>query len=747
MLRLGRKNSATTHKESRSSTQGTLSKATAKAAEDKMTTRLAARWPDRSHLPNVENGRFALDERLRAADESCSHPSRAAPKSRTSQALIDCEEVSRDDSDNSKDLNRLSPTTDDDGYYCSFSLSSRHAGPTPPASSLGALSRQHSFNPAADTISDQSTEITATASDAVPTSTAMHALLKGLDLNIPLSRRGNDKEPREIMSDQEDRKQRNCFRLPCSKRRHSKGSAESSLKVSRNRSTEIPHGVSKMQAPALLDRNASVPHGTSDQDDAEPSIPIQAQPLYQPHDTSEAAQTERMRWLRYVTGPRQSEEEREPEASSLEDGPTDERLSDFSFRPPSQLDDLRHYCQKAIERSRALQAHLGRSPERFATMIGYDTETSTSSLSPSAMVHRTPASTAHHGPPSSWSRSPSLPLNRQPDIDSATYPTWATGRQASEIHRPEPREVVSKERLECDEGCCPTKTNLVRSSPWSKCYGRDRRITICKDLHTPWETVESKIQRWAKGHIPTNPDGTRGPLTRQQWKECFKNFRTNEPIQCAESPATSWTAHNVCLEREHRCPRICLRFAENDPNLIVLHIEHEIHRRSEHSFPPDASGRVSAEEMRSIFTSSSRPSHQMARIMFPADAYPLNPVPEMECFRSDECTCLYDNNKRSTGNGFDQYHDPSDISPKTAPSRRLWREGSTGCSSAHQFSLDYGWGNNGRRITSWGHYSSRGHPCLVTNYERDIRICHIDDNPDRIDPSVEWIHALDPVWS
>lgn len=279
-------------------------------------------------------------------------------------------------------------------------------------------------------------------------------------------------------------------------------------------------------------------------------------------------------------------------------------------------------------------------------------------------------------------------------------------------------------RLNCHG--CGTRQNIQNfaKSEWARynmnrrCLGRQGAVQLCEHVHIMWQDIEKHFDEWEM-----RKPGTWEP---QDWQACLEGFviECNDPIhdrRCVADGSPTW-------------PRASLRAGTTKRNAVLLSLEWSSH--SGIDMPTrNETGRYHAEDLRALFR---RNRQGAAEILFPS--HHANPLPEMACFRSGECDCVY----YETGKD-----EPIDDGKES-------RDGLVAWFRAHYPSLvDSGHVHSTFRgnpdlwiedVRVNRHQPTRGDAsCLVTTYGRQFFLFNRRDRgTKRMNPGHAWFHAMDP---
>lgn len=172
-----------------------------------------------------------------------------------------------------------------------------------------------------------------------------------------------------------------------------------------------------------------------------------------------------------------------------------------------------------------------------------------------------------------------------------------------------------------------------------------------------------------------------------------------------------------------------LQTAEYNQNLVVLKLEFAPHSGLD-VCTPTPEQQIRASDLRALFR-----KHRQgpADLFFPP--YPLQSFPEMVCFDPSTCSCVY-------------YEGDCVKKPLSADLPLLPHDSIFSADQSrhhHSWNRRYGHGKNGNRVSIASHWPrGRDKPaCLVTTYQRDILVSHIQQEG-TIRPTHDWLHAMDP---
>ncbi|KAI1799770.1 hypothetical protein F4811DRAFT_567764 [Daldinia bambusicola] len=243
---------------------------------------------------------------------------------------------------------------------------------------------------------------------------------------------------------------------------------------------------------------------------------------------------------------------------------------------------------------------------------------------------------------------------------------------------------------------CHTDHSIEQLTDWGnpwKSIGRRGAVQLCEHIWISWTTIEHHILKWRK----------REPW---DWEACIANFNVSchdrsHDMRCTSSSAPSW-------------PRARLRVYMLDWIYLVLRWEPHT---GPNFFTSTPDGRIPAAELRAVFR---KYREGLASMMLPS--YPPGSLPEMACF-SDDCTWI-------------RYEMEDDEAQQSTAKPQTYEP--TVCIMARD-------GQIKQEVLMTRHYPRHtGSLCLQTTYEVLIPICRTTDGHDTINPTHEWLHAMDP---
>ncbi|KAI1165941.1 hypothetical protein F5B18DRAFT_609249, partial [Nemania serpens] len=222
--------------------------------------------------------------------------------------------------------------------------------------------------------------------------------------------------------------------------------------------------------------------------------------------------------------------------------------------------------------------------------------------------------------------------------------------------------------------------------------GRQGAVRLCEHVCISWITIEKHIIKWQR----------RKP---GDWQACFDHFN----IECHHR------SHNTrcTAESSPTWPRARLQSGVDD--WVVLTFEWAPHSGFDFfTFTPD--GRMPASELRELFC---KYRQGLAGMLLPSQ-HPGS-IPEMACFR-DDCTCVH----YKTGDDETQQRTIERL-PCHAASHSITRQGQI------------------VKRVSMSRHGPKGldSTCLITTYQLEIPICRKTDRRGTVNPTHEWLHAMD----
>lgn len=244
------------------------------------------------------------------------------------------------------------------------------------------------------------------------------------------------------------------------------------------------------------------------------------------------------------------------------------------------------------------------------------------------------------------------------------------------------------------------------------CLSRFGSVQLCEHVHVSWSDVEEHMRRWGES-----------AQKDQGWlRACLLDFA----IECRDP------SHDArCTNGEpHTRPRARLEIGGLYEEMVFLTLEWKPHSGlGKFTRTPD--GQSLPSELRELFKQYRKAT---GGILLPS--YASGSLPEIACYEPDDCCCL-------------QY-DPG--SAKTwSPARRaelgsFFREDRPfGCLGLHRHQrhlmLKYS-----QQVAATKHWprGADDSVCVVANYETRVRVFDGAGASGRLNPSHEWLHAMDP---
>ncbi|KAI2629579.1 hypothetical protein GGR54DRAFT_635761 [Hypoxylon sp. NC1633] len=226
-----------------------------------------------------------------------------------------------------------------------------------------------------------------------------------------------------------------------------------------------------------------------------------------------------------------------------------------------------------------------------------------------------------------------------------------------------------------------------------QCKGRRGSVQLCEHVRIYWITIECHIVKWQR----------RKP---GDWQACFDNFNIechhrSHDMRCTTESSPTW-------------PRALLRSGMDDR--VVLTFEWAPHSGLDSfTFTPD--GRMPASELRAVFQ---KYRQGLASMLLPSHLSTY--LPEMACFHHD-CTCIH----YETG-GDETQQRTTERLPCQLTSHNIARLGQIV-----------------QRVDMSKHCPrDPDSACLITTYQLEIPFCRKTDRRGTINPTHEWLHAMDP---
>ena len=255
-------------------------------------------------------------------------------------------------------------------------------------------------------------------------------------------------------------------------------------------------------------------------------------------------------------------------------------------------------------------------------------------------------------------------------------------------------------------------------NPGRRCLGRQGAVQLCEHVHILWEDIENHFAEWER-RIP-------GEWGLRDWWACLEDFfiECHDPShdrRCTAEESPTW-------------PRASLRTGNKKRNAVLLSLEWSPHSGMG-VFTRNADGRARAEDLRRLFRKFRRGT---AEILFPS--HRTNHLPEMACFKSDKCDCLYYNTE-----GIEM----SESEKGSRHGLLAWFRANYPflAESEHVHSTFRGysdlWIEGVSMTTHWPTHSDSS--CLITTYERKFFVFNREDQgTKKMNPGHAWFHAMDP---
>lgn len=280
-------------------------------------------------------------------------------------------------------------------------------------------------------------------------------------------------------------------------------------------------------------------------------------------------------------------------------------------------------------------------------------------------------------------------------------------------------------RLKCHG--CGTRQNIQTfsgseqgpSKENRRCLGRQGAVQLCEHVHVSWADIENHINEWER-RMPRE-------WRAEDWSACLDHFN----IECRDP------SHDKrCTAAENPTwPRASLRTGTYDRTVVVLSLEWSPHSGID-VFTQNADGQARTPDVRELFREYRQGT---GGILFPS--HPANPLPEMACFHSAKCRCLY----YETGGSKmadDKKRSRNDILPNGLCTNVSWLAQFDNLHRTYRGSHDL-WTEEVRI----GKHSptARNSSCLITTYERQFLLFKkADRGTKRMNPGHAWFHAMDP---
>lgn len=247
------------------------------------------------------------------------------------------------------------------------------------------------------------------------------------------------------------------------------------------------------------------------------------------------------------------------------------------------------------------------------------------------------------------------------------------------------------------------------------CVGRRGAVQLCEHIHISWSDVENHVLQWPR---PSGENRGRVDWEEGEWKKCLDAFRIecNDPShdrRCTDNQNPTW-------------PQARLVIGKSDA--VFLSLQWKPHSGIGR-FTKGPDGQVISSELRELFREY---RNSTGGIIFPS--HHSTSLPEMACYRLDECSCVY----YETG-GFKMHSHGQ----RQKATNFVSKYGFKGCFGYH-FYTRYGRAGSDERVEMERHHPTKDFVCLITKYERLVRVFENIPCDEKLNPSHAWLHAVDP---